>query len=127
MIYDLLQNYQTHLQGKSVCWVLGTHDFKRVASRWRAASPDLQDDLVKQAMTLLLSLPGMVSIYQGEELGLPEAEIAFEDMQDPQGINYGSVDMTRDGCRVPIPWTDEGPSCGFSKSEGSLAPYPGSL
>ena len=58
-------------------------------------------------MALLLTLRGSVSIYQGEELGLPEARVPFEALKDPYGIEFWPEFKGRDGCRTPMPWTRE--------------------
>ncbi len=47
---------------------------------------------------------GSVCIYEGEELGLTEADIAFEDLQDPYGIQFWPEFKGRDGCRTPMVW-----------------------
>ncbi len=57
-------------------------------------------------LALITSLRGSVCLYQGEELGLPEAEIAFEQLQDPYGIRFWPEFKGRDGCRTPMPWRD---------------------
>ena len=49
-----------------------------------------------------------------EELGLTEADLAFEDLQDPYGIQFWPDFKGRDGCRTPIPWTSEKPNAGFT-------------
>ncbi len=121
-IEKLLTGVAKHLPEKELCWVLGTHDFHRVASRWRTPDPTLQKDMIIQTMAFLLSVPGLSSIYQGEELGLPDGAITFEQMQDPQGINFADLEMSRDGCRVPFPWTEQGPSLGFNTSGKSWLP-----
>ena len=88
------------------CWSFSNHDVPRHLSRWadHALNPA---DLGRQTAALLLSLKGSVCIYQGEELGLPEADINFEELTDPRGIRFWPEDKGRDGCRTPIPW-DEG-------------------
>jgi alpha-glucosidase len=54
-------------------------------------------------------------IYQGEELGLPEAEnIPPDRRQDPMWLRSGGVDPGRDGCRVPLPWSGTRTPYGFS-------------
>jgi alpha-glucosidase len=72
----------------------------------------------------MLALPGSVYLYQGEELGLPEVhDLPFEVLEDPVWVRSGNSLKGRDGCRVPIPWTIAGPSCGFS-DDGSWLPQP---
>jgi alpha-glucosidase len=73
---------------------------------------------------LLLALPGSTYIYQGEELGLQEAlEIPADQMQDPQFFRNPELGISRDGCRVPLPWTATGSSFGFG-SGGAHLPQP---
>jgi alpha-glucosidase len=52
-------------------------------------------------------------VYQGEELGLTEADVPFESLRDPYGITFWPNFKGRDGCRTPMPW-DESPFAGFS-------------
>ena len=72
-----------------------------------AASAPAPTRSARQTAALLLSLRGSVCLYQGEELGLPEADILFEELTDPPGIRFWPEYKGRDGCRTPIPW-DEG-------------------
>ena len=101
------------------CWALSNHDVVRVATRWGGAAPPA--DLLKLAAALELSLRGSVCIYQGEELGLPEAELAFEDLQDPYGITMWPEFKGRDGCRTPMPWRADAPDLGFGN--GATQPW----
>ena len=61
-----------------------------------------------------MSLRGSVCLYQGEELGLQEADLAFEDLQDPYGIQFWPDFKGRDGCRTPMVWTNATTHGGFS-------------
>jgi alpha-glucosidase len=75
----------------------------------------------------MLALPGSAYLYQGEELGLPEAtELPDEVRQDPTWEKSGGADRGRDGCRVPIPWVTDAPSYGFGPTEKSWLPQPAS-
>ena len=71
-------------------------------------------DLARQAAALVLTMRGSVCLYQGEELGLPEADIAFEELIDPRGIRFWPGDKGRDGCRTPMPWEAGAPPNGFT-------------
>src|SRR5690606_15173367 len=93
------------------CWAVSNHDVERVVSRWGGAAPTAE--LASQLTALLCSLRGSVCIYQGEELGLTEAEVPFESLQDPYGIAFWPNFKGRDGCRTPMPW-DDSDSAGFS-------------
>jgi alpha-glucosidase len=96
------------------CWAIGNHDVERVASRWgqQNASPAQ----AKMLNALLGSLRGSLCTYQGEELGLSEANIEFEQLQDPFGIAFWPMFKGRDGCRTPMPWSAQSPNGGFSQS-----------
>jgi alpha-glucosidase len=65
----------------------------------------------RAATTMMLALPGVAYVYQGEELGLPEAvDIPDEYRQDPTFFRTAGEQYGRDGCRVPIPWEAAQPS-----------------
>ena len=66
---------------------------------------------------LLGSLRGTVCLYQGEELGLEEAVLAFEQLKDPFGIAFWPAFAGRDGCRTPMPWESTAPEAGFTAGE----------
>ncbi len=91
------------------CWAFSNHDVVRHATRW-----DLPAAAQRMFATLIMSLRGSVCIYQGEELGLPEADVAFEDLQDPYGIEFWPEFKGRDGCRTPMVWERDNLHGGFS-------------
>lgn len=93
------------------CWSLSNHDVSRVATRWGGSEP--HPGLFNQLHALVCCLRGSICIYQGEELGLPEAEVPFDRLQDPYGKTFWPTFIGRDGCRTPMPWTDD-PDAGFS-------------
>lgn len=95
------------------CWAFSNHDVVRHASRWARDEADPRA-YVKVVAALLMSLRGSVCIYQGEELGLGEADLAFEDLRDPYGIRFWPEFRGRDGCRTPIVWEEGQLSAGFS-------------
>lgn len=113
-IKETVSTLESRLNDGWPCWSIGNHDVPRVASRW---GKDIAcDDMSKMLNGLLLSLRGSVCCYQGEELGLKEAELTFEQLQDPYGITFWPKFKGRDGCRTPMPWTDEGEG-GFTTGE----------
>ncbi|HUY60116.1 MAG TPA: alpha-amylase family glycosyl hydrolase [Solirubrobacteraceae bacterium] len=114
-------------------WVLSNHDVTRPVTRYgrvdtrfafEAKREGTPTDLVRgarrarAAALLAMALPGSMYIYQGDELGLPEAEnIPTDRRQDPMWRRSGGVDPGRDGCRVPIPWSGAKPPYGFSPND----------
>lgn len=96
------------------CWAISNHDVERVASRWmREPAPTH----IASALTALsCSLRGSVCVYQGEELGLTEVELPFEQLRDPYGIAFWPDFKGRDGCRTPMPWNDDVHG-GFSQAQ----------
>jgi alpha-glucosidase len=95
------------------CWSFSNHDVVRVATRW---SPGGVADprATKLLLALLLTLRGSACLYQGEELGLPEADLRFEALRDPFGIAHWPDFRGRDGARTPMPWTRDPPHAGFT-------------
>jgi alpha-glucosidase len=98
------------------CWPcrsIGNHDVARVASRWgNGQSPDARSKLLN---ALVLSLKGSVCCYQGDELGLTQADIAPEDIRDPYGVAFWPLFAGRDGCRTPMPWSAAERGSGFTR------------
>jgi alpha-glucosidase len=100
-------------------WAMSNHDNMRVVSRF-GQSADLHGNnraLAKVLMAAVLSLRGGACVYQGEELGLTEAEIDFADLRDPWGIEFWPDFKGRDGCRTPMPWSSQLPNAGFSTAK----------
>jgi len=98
------------------CWAFSNHDVVRHATRWGKGEKDLAAYL-KVLSALMLSLRGSVCLYQGEELGLTEAELRFEDLRDPYGIRFWPEFKGRDGCRTPMVWEAARKNGGFSKAK----------
>ena len=96
-------------------WALSNHDCERVASRWELDAPS--DQVAQFALALLLALRGTVFLYQGEELGLTQAELRFEDLKDPLGIANWPANKGRDGCRTVLPWLHDQAFMGFSDTK----------
>jgi alpha-glucosidase len=95
-------------------WAFSNHDVPRAVSRW--GGPESPVAFAKLLITLLGCLRGTAFLYQGEELGLPEAEIPFERLQDPFGRALWPIYKGRDGCRTPMPWDSGQPYAGFSRT-----------
>jgi alpha-glucosidase len=95
------------------CWAISNHDVERVLTRWGRHRPSTQ--LANLLTAMVCSLRGSVCVYQGEELGLTEAELPYEALQDPYGIAFWPQFKGRDGCRTPMPWNDDDAHAGFSR------------
>ncbi|WP_454796748.1 alpha-amylase family glycosyl hydrolase [Novosphingobium lindaniclasticum] len=95
-------------------WAFENHDAPRAVSRWSAPQDQAPFERVK--MALLMALRGNVILYQGEELGLVQDEIPFEQLQDPEAIANWPLTLSRDGARTPLPW-DDAPLGGFTGGE----------
>ncbi|MET8010800.1 alpha-amylase family glycosyl hydrolase [Streptomyces sp. NPDC005271] len=119
--------------GAPTTWVLSNHDVVRHVTRYATDTPGQGLRRARAVALLTLALPGSSYLYQGEELGLPEVtDLPDELRQDPAFFRTSAdgqdgqdgQDGFRDGCRVPIPWTRSGESCGFGPG-GSWLPQPG--
>jgi alpha-glucosidase len=101
-------------------WSFSNHDVVRAVTRWGGPGPDPR--LAKLLLTLLLSLRGTIFLYQGEELGLPQADVPFEKLKDPEGIRFWPHSLGRDGCRTPMTWTSSARNAGFSGAAETWLP-----
>jgi alpha-glucosidase len=130
--------------GAPPTWVLSNHDVPRTVTRYARSQPshlvetdwerarwatepadhDTGRRRARAAALLQLALPGTAYIYQGEELGLEEVEDLPHDVrQDPTWVQSGFTDVGRDGCRVPLPWSDCVAPYGFSPCGSSASPW----
>lgn len=96
-------------------WAFSNHDAPRAVSRWASAAH--RDDMARLYMMLLLTLRGNPIIYQGEELGLPQAHVPFSHLKDPEAIMNWPKTLGRDGARTPMPWSSAELNAGFSNVE----------
>jgi alpha-glucosidase len=130
--------------GATSTWVLSNHDVVRHATRYglpqgdgdkpqngkgwllsNGTTPQLDRALgirrARAATLLMLALPGSAYLYQGEELGLHEVgDLPGDVLQDPAFRRSGGTEKGRDGCRVPLPWSVDGPSFGFGDGSAHL-------
>jgi alpha-glucosidase len=132
------------LVGAPTTWVLENHDVPRVRTKYgleavgarmphsnTAPTPAVAPDdargqaRARAALVFMLGLPGSAYLYQGQELGLPEVvDLPAEVRQDPAFARTGGTEGYRDGCRVPMPWTRDGASFGFSQTGAAWLPMP---
>ncbi len=90
-------------------WVLGNHDQPRITSRVGAHQ-------ARVAAMLLLTLRGTPTIYYGDEIGMRDVPIPFEEVQDPQGLNMPDKNLSRDPSRTPMQWNN-GVNAGFTMAK----------
>ncbi|KAJ8674284.1 hypothetical protein QAD02_005546 [Eretmocerus hayati] len=100
-------------------WVIGNHDKKRVASRFGE-----NGNRADQITMLAMILPGTVVVYNGDEIGMVNRPLTYEQTLDPQGCNAdreGYVLRSRDPTRTPYQW-DNSTSAGFSTNSITWLP-----
>ncbi len=98
-------------------WVLGNHDRPRIATRVGEAQ-------ARVAAMLLLTLRGTPTLYQGDELGLPDAQVPTDKVQDPRELREPGLGLGRDPVRTPLPWNATG---GFTTGDPWLPIDPAHL
>ena len=103
-----------HAVGGTPTWVLSNHDVQRHVSRYGGGERGLAR--ARAATLMSLAFPGSAYLYQGEELGLEEIDVAPEHRQDPSWFRTGKPG--RDGCRVPLPWSGDAAPYGFGPGSG---------
>jgi len=121
-VRETVETLESQLTGGWPCWSTGNHDVVRVMSRWGGGQNP--EALAKLYNALLLSLRGCACSYQGEELGLTQADIPRERLQDPFGIAFWPRFKGRDGCRTPMPWRAQAPNAGFTGADAPWLPIP---
>jgi alpha-glucosidase len=99
-------------------WSLSNHDVVRFPTR--LAGEDAQRS--KLMLALLLALRGTAFLYQGDELGLPHADVPFERLRDPEAIAFWPSGIGRDGARTPMPWAKDTPMAGFTAAPDAWLP-----
>lgn len=98
--------------GATPTWTLSNHDVSRPVTRYGGGVLGVAR---ARAMALVeLALPGVVYLYNGEELGLPDVDLPDDALQDPVWERSGHTERGRDACRVPLPWDRDGPGFGFT-------------
>lgn len=115
-IRHCVESFQKQVKDGWVCWAFSNHDVTRHVSRF-VQQPQEREAVARLAISVLATLRGSICLYQGEELGLPEAELAFEDLRDPYGIRFWPAFKGRDGCRTPMVWEAGKTQAGFSTAK----------
>ena len=106
-------------------WAFENHDAPRAVSRW-CASADA-DRFARMKLALLACLRGNIILYQGEELGLEQDELSFEQLRDPEAISNWPLTLARDGARTPLPWVAQDEQGGFTSGTPWLPLSPANL
>jgi len=102
------------------CWALGNHDAVRPATRF----PD-RGELHRTLQLVLLCMRGTPILYYGDELDMEQAELEFDEVQDPFGKAFWPRYKGRDGCRIPFPWDGRAVNKGFNKGARTWLPMRG--
>jgi alpha-glucosidase len=116
-----IRDFERVAGGSWGCWAFSNHDVERHVSRWAVYGRD-RLTFGRFTLALLMALRGSVCIYQGEELGLSEAEVPYELIQDPYGKVFWPEFKGRDGCRTPMAWDADKPNAGFSSANRTWLP-----
>lgn len=96
-------------------WAFENHDAPRAVSRW--FDPEHRDAAARMKTALLACLRGNIILYYGEELGLTQVDIPFDQLQDPEAIANWPLTLSRDGARTPMPWATSEAHGGFTQGE----------
>ncbi|MGD0708934.1 MAG: alpha-glucosidase [Anaerolineaceae bacterium] len=114
---NAIQRWEAALQpGSWPNYVLNNHDNPRSATRYVRGE---NDDRLKVAATLLLTLRGTPFLYYGEEIGMRDIPMKRSEILDPVGKHYWPFFKGRDGCRAPMQW-DNSIYAGFSPARSWL-------
>ena len=131
LMRSIMKKIQHHFPDGGNCWMVGNHDYGRMRSRWTGKDADGElypDDFYHVFVGLLISLPGALCLYQGDELALPEAripeDIPVEKIKDPFGKALYPEVKGRDGSRTPMPWQKSAKNAGFTQAEEPWLPIP---
>jgi alpha-glucosidase len=101
-------------------YVLNNHDVKRSASRYGQGE---DDERLKVAAAMLLTMRGTPFLYYGEEIGMREAKLKRTQILDPVGLRFWPFYKGRDGCRTPMQWNRE-VNAGFTSGDPWLPLHP---
>lgn len=101
-------------------YVLNNHDIRRSASRYGRGE---NDERLKVAAAMLLTLRGTPFLYYGEEIGVREVTLSRSQIKDPVGLRFWPLYKGRDGCRTPMQW-DSSTHAGFSRDIPWLPLHP---
>ena len=115
LVREAIENWPDSADMGWPSWAFSNHDAPRWISRW--TTPEDRNAFARMVMLLFACLRGNIIIWQGEELGLTQVDIAFEDLKDPEAIANWPLTLSRDGTRTPMPWEAKRENCGFSSAK----------
>ena len=104
-------------------WSFSNHDVERHVGRWAEFAVS-EDAMARMTCVMLMCFPGTIGIYQGEELGLTDTELVYEELTDPPALRFWPSVKGRDGCRTPMVWEGNAPNAGFSEGKPGLPVKP---
>lgn len=110
---NCIEGFQAGAPDGHPYWSFSNHDVPRHVTRWLDHATD-EDAIARQAVAMLMSFPGTIGIYQGEELGQTETELTYDELTDPPALRYWPAVKGRDGCRTPMVWEKDAANAGFS-------------
>ncbi|CAB3231556.1 unnamed protein product [Arctia plantaginis] len=121
LVYTVLK-WLTHMpQGAAANWQFGNHDNSRMPSRFRI-------DMVDGLNSLNMMLPGASVTYQGEEIGMRDGYVSWNDTVDVEALQQGNesnyMEFSRDPARTPFHW-DNSTNAGFSTGNRTWLPIAG--
>jgi len=111
-IKEVLERFDSIVTEGWACWAFSNHDVERHPSRW-----NMTEEARRLYAAVLMCMKGTICLYQGEELGLTEAYVSYEELQDPYGKQFWPKFKGRDGCRTPMPWVRDNAYGGFSDAK----------
>jgi len=119
LLHGILSRFESIVGDGWASWAVSNHDVVRVASRWDCDQRPRRERDAKLRLIagLQMCLRGSPCLYQGDELGLPEADLSYKDLQDPYGIAMWPEFKGRDGCRTPMPWHSALEDAGFGSMD----------
>jgi alpha-glucosidase len=120
MVRDVLAKWPDEPGMGWPSWAFENHDAPRALSRW--ATPEARDAYARMKAVLFAALRGNIIVYQGEELGLTQVDIPFEQLQDPEAIANWPLTLSRDGARTPLPWQAQSAMGGFTAGPSPWLP-----
>jgi alpha-glucosidase len=121
---NVIQSWEDRLApGSWPTYVLNNHDVVRAGTRYGRGE---NDDILKSAAVLLLTMRGTPFLYYGEEIGMRDITVKRKDILDPVGRKYWPFHKGRDGCRSPMQWNTS-TNAGFGEGKPWLPVHPNYL